>query len=72
MANVPTGVTLTQAEREALDRLLVRLARSAEAVEQVLVLELVERLANSGNLAALKGVLESISTKTSALPPGPT
>ncbi|HXF71078.1 MAG TPA: hypothetical protein VNO79_00525 [Actinomycetota bacterium] len=61
---MPDAPVLTEADRQALDRLLARLARSADAVEQVL--DLVDRVADSGNLAALTGVLESFDENFSA------
>jgi uncharacterized protein YjgD (DUF1641 family) len=56
---------LTPAEREALDRLQARLARSAPAIEQAL--DLVENLADSGILAGANGVVEEFDENFSAL-----
>ncbi|GIU96904.1 MAG: hypothetical protein KatS3mg013_0707 [Actinomycetota bacterium] len=61
---MPDAPVFTEADREVLDRLLARLARSADAVEQVL--DLVDRVADSGNLGALTGVLESFDENFSA------
>jgi uncharacterized protein YjgD (DUF1641 family) len=56
---------LSVEEREALDRLQLRLARNAPAVEQAL--ELVENLADSGLLAGLNGAVEEFDENFSAL-----
>jgi uncharacterized protein YjgD (DUF1641 family) len=60
-----TGTTLSPGEREALQRLQVRIARSAPALEQAL--DLVENLADSGLLAGANGVAEEFDENFSAL-----
>jgi uncharacterized protein YjgD (DUF1641 family) len=56
---------LTPDERAALERLEKRLARSAGQVEQVL--EMVERLGDSGLLAGMNSILEEFDENFSAL-----
>jgi uncharacterized protein YjgD (DUF1641 family) len=56
---------LTPEEQAALDRLQLRLARNAPAVEQAL--DLVENLADSGLLAGANGVVEEFDENFSAL-----
>lgn len=56
---------LTAEERAALERLQLRLARNAPAVEQAL--ELVENLADSGLLAGVNGVVEEFDENFSAI-----
>jgi len=56
---------LSLEERQALDRLLSRIARNAVAVEQSL--EMVERLADSGTLAALNAMLKEFDENFSAI-----
>ena len=56
---------LTAEERAALERLQVRLARNAPAVEQML--DLVENLADSGLLAGANGAVEEFDENFSAL-----
>jgi uncharacterized protein YjgD (DUF1641 family) len=56
---------LTADERAALERLQVRLARNAGAIEQAL--DLVENLADSGVLAGANGVIEDFDENFSAL-----
>jgi uncharacterized protein YjgD (DUF1641 family) len=56
---------LTPEERAALERLQLRLARNAPAVEQAL--ELVENLADSGVLAGVNGAVEDFDENFSAL-----
>lgn len=58
------GPTLTAAERQQLDRLLVRIARNADAIEQGLVA--VERAADAGLLAGLNAVLGEFDENFSA------
>ncbi len=52
------------ADREALDRLLAKLAQHEDALEQLL--EVVARLQRTGLLAALEGVLEDFDEQFSA------
>ena len=56
---------LSAEERAALERLQVRLARNAGAIEQAL--DLVENLADSGLLAGANGVVEDFDENLSAL-----
>jgi uncharacterized protein YjgD (DUF1641 family) len=56
---------LSAEERAALERLQVRLARNAGAIEQAL--DLVENLADSGLLAGANGVVEDFDENFSAL-----
>ena len=56
---------LTAEEHEALERLQLRLARNAPAIEQAL--DLVENLADSGILAGATGVVEEFDENFSAL-----
>lgn len=58
------GSTLTAGDREALDRLLVRVARNSDAIEQLL--DTVELLADSGAIAGLNGVLEDFDENFNA------
>lgn len=58
-------IELSAEERAALERLQVRLARNAGAVEQAL--ELIENLADSGLLAGVNGVVEDFDENFSAL-----
>lgn len=55
---------LTAAERRQLDRLLARIARNADAIEQGLIA--VERAADAGLLAALNAVLDEFDENFSA------
>ena len=55
---------LTAGEREALDRVLVRLAENADGVEQAI--ELAGHLARSGVLAGLQAGLEDLDENFSA------
>lgn len=59
-----SGSSLTAAERRQLDRLLVRIARNADAIEQGLVA--VERAADAGLLAGLNAVLDEFDENFSA------
>ena len=52
-------------ERQALDRVLSRIARNAGAMEQSI--ELVEHLAGSGTLAALNAILQDFDENFSAI-----
>ncbi len=54
----------TQVDREAVDRLLAKLAEHADAVEQLL--EVIGGLGRSGLLAAAAGVLEEFDEQFSA------
>jgi uncharacterized protein YjgD (DUF1641 family) len=64
-----TGVNATEGlserEREDLGRVLGRIARSAPAIEQAL--DVLDALADSGNLAALGAVFEEFDDNFSAL-----
>jgi uncharacterized protein YjgD (DUF1641 family) len=55
---------LTAQDRRALDRLLVRIARNAEAIEQVL--DTVELLGSSGAIAGLNAALDEFDDNFSA------
>lgn len=59
-----TEVSARQPDREAMDRLLAKLAEHADAVEQLL--DVVGRLQRSGLLAALDGVLAEFDEQFSA------
>lgn len=59
------GPVLTPAEREAADRLLARVARSREGIEQTL--DLVDYLTESGVLAAASGFFEDFDENFSAV-----
>lgn len=56
---------LTDAEREAVDRVLLRLAENAESVEQMI--ELAGHLHRSGALAGLQAGLEDLDENFSAV-----
>lgn len=59
-----TEVSARQPDREAMDRLLAKLAEHADGVEQLL--DVVGRLQRSGLLAALDGVLAEFDEEFSA------
>jgi len=56
---------LSVQERDAVDRLLIRIARHADAFEQAI--EVVERLAGSGSLAVANAFLEDFDQNFSAM-----
>lgn len=62
-ANEP-AIALSAEERQVLGRVLSRIARNAGAIEQSL--EFVERLAESGTLAALNSILKDFDENFSA------
>lgn len=59
------GRSLSPEEQAAADRILARIAQSSEAIEQTL--DLLDHLADSGNLAAITGVLEDFNENFSAV-----
>jgi uncharacterized protein YjgD (DUF1641 family) len=65
MSNEPLGQSLSAEEQAAANRILARLAHSGEAIEQTL--DLLDHLADSGNLAALTGALEDFNENFSAV-----
>lgn len=65
MSTASTPGSLSPEDREALNRMLVRLARSADSVSQLL--DLVDHLAESGNLAAIDGFLEDFDENFNAI-----
>jgi uncharacterized protein YjgD (DUF1641 family) len=56
---------LSPADQEAATRLLARLVRSSEAIHQVL--DVIDHLAESGNLAAIDGFLEDFDENFNAI-----
>lgn len=59
------GDSLSPEERQTLDRLLARIARNSDAIEQTL--EYVERMAESGTLAAINAVFKDFDENFSAI-----
>jgi uncharacterized protein YjgD (DUF1641 family) len=65
MSEAQTGAGLTPSEREALDNLMRRVARSAPAIEEAL--DTLDHLSESGNLAAINGFLEDFDENFNAI-----
>ncbi len=65
MSNEPLDQTLSPGEQAAANRILARIAKSSDSIEQTL--DLLDELADSGNLAAVTGVLADFNENFSAI-----
>jgi uncharacterized protein YjgD (DUF1641 family) len=65
MSEAQTGEGLTPDERQAVDHLMRRVARSAPAIEEAL--DTLDHLSESGNLAALNGILKDFDENFNAI-----
>jgi uncharacterized protein YjgD (DUF1641 family) len=65
VSNESQDQTLTPEEQAAANRILARIAKSSDSIEQTL--DLLDELASSGNLAAITGVLADFNENFSAI-----
>lgn len=65
MTNKPLGQSLSEEEQAAANRVLARIAKSSDSIEQTL--DLLDQLADSGNMAAITGILEDFNENFSAI-----
>jgi len=65
MSNEPLDQSLTPEEQAEANRILARIAKSSDSIEQTL--DLLDELANSGNLAAITGVMADFNENFSAI-----